>query len=387
VTAVLGVIVFLWLLRAANVALSFALIPRLAPAPPRKPGAPLVSIVVPARNEERDVEDATRSKCGQDDPSFEVVVVDDRSSDGTRRVLAGLEREFPHVLSVVEGVEPPPDWLGKPHALHEGARAARAQAPSEWLIFSDADVHFAPDLVARALAHAERERLDFLSLFPSLEMRSFGERLMTPSVANVGFCYLPGWLTNLPGARLFGAGAGVFNLIRRNLFEKIGGHEALKNSVVDDIQLGRHARLAGGRTGGAWALDALSVRMYHGFRETVKGFAKNGYFGLGANLPMAMLCLLVFFLEGELPYAVLAGGALALFTFKEILLAAFIVTLVLVVRGALHLKLRYPWAGVVLHPVWVAAVTGIFAWSTFVNGVLGRNEWRGRVRDAGTLEF
>ncbi len=180
-TAVLAVIAFLWLLRAANVALSFALIPRLAPAPRREAGVPFVSIVVPARNEERDVGDATRSKCMQDDPSFEVVVVDDRSSDGTRRILAGLEREFPKVLSVVDGVEPPPDWLGKPHALDEGARAARARASSEWLIFSDADVHFAPDLLARAFTHAERERLDFLSLFPALEMKSFGERLMTPS--------------------------------------------------------------------------------------------------------------------------------------------------------------------------------------------------------------
>jgi chlorobactene glucosyltransferase len=385
--AVLAVIVFLWLLRAANVALSFALIPRLAPAAPRKPGAPLVSIVVPARNEERDVEDATRSKCMQDDTSFEVVVVDDRSSDGTRRVLAGLEREFPRILSVVEGVEPPLDWLGKPHALHEGARAARAQAPSEWLIFSDADVHFAPDLVARALGHVEREHLDFLSLFPALDMRSFGERLMTPSVANVGFCYLPLWLMNVPRARLFGGGSGVFNLIRRDLFERIGGHAALRNSVVDDIKLGRHARLAGGRTGFALALDVVSVRMYHGFRETAKGFAKNGYYGIGANLPAAVLCLLLFFLEGELAYAVLVGGAISIFTFKEISLASCVVVLTLVVRGALHLKLRYPWLGVVLHPVWVAAITGIFAWSTFVNGVLGKNEWRGRVRDAGSLEF
>jgi chlorobactene glucosyltransferase len=383
--AVLAVIVFLWLLRAANVALSFGLIPRLAPAPPRKPGAPFVSIIVPARNEERDVEDATRSKCMQDDPSFEVVVVDDRSSDDTRRILAGLEREYPCILRVVEGVEPPLDWLGKPHALHEGARAARAQAPSEWLIFSDADVHFATGLVARALAHVERERLDFLSVFPALEMKSFGERLMTPSVANVGFCYLPGWLMNLPRARLFGGGAGVFNLVRRDLFEKIGGHEALRNSVVDDIQLGRHARLAGGRTGCAWALDVVFVRMYHGFRETAKGFAKNGYYGIGADLLPAVLSLSWFFLEGVLPFVVLAAPAL--FTFKELLLAACAVAMTLLVRGALHLKLRYSLLGVVLHPVWVAAVTGIFAWSTFVNGVLGRNEWRGRVRDAGTLEF
>ncbi len=149
--------------------------------------------------------------------------------------------------------------------------------------------------------------------------------------------------------------------------------------------------------------------MYHGFRETAKGFAKNGYYGIGANVPAAVLCLLLFFLEGELAYGVLAGGALewgarhagaagaafsdsrvlapALFTFKEILFSFLIVALTLLVRGALHMKLRYSWLGVVLHPVWIAAVTGIFAWSTFVNGVLGRNEWRGRVRDAGTLEF
>src|SRR5512141_814778 len=289
--AVLAVIVFLWLLRAANVALSFALIPRLAPAPPRKPGAPLVSIVGPARNEERDVEDATRSKCRQDDPSFEVVVVDDRSSDGTRDALRRLEPGLPGVLRVVDGVEPPPDWLGKPHALDEGAKAARATRPGDWLVFSDADVVFAPDLLARALAHAERHRLDFLSLLPRMEARGFGERLMVPTIPAAAFCYLPGWLMNVPAARTFGGGGGVFNLIRRDLFDRVGGHEALKASVVDDIQLGRNARKAGGRTGIALALDSCSLRMYHGFAEISKGLEKNGFFGLLASLPLAVLSL------------------------------------------------------------------------------------------------
>ena len=98
--------------------------------------------------------------------------------------------------------------------------------------------------MARALAHAERERLDFLSLLPTLETKTFGERLMIAAVATAGFCYLPGWLMNVPGARLFGGGGGIFNLIRRDLFDEIGGHAALKNSVVDDIQLGRNARMA-----------------------------------------------------------------------------------------------------------------------------------------------
>ena len=391
----LKVILALWVLRAANAALSLALVPNLAPAPRRKEGSPFVSIVVPARDEERSLGEATRSKCLQDDPAFEVVVVDDRSSDGTRGILRRLEAEFRATLRVVDGVEPPPDWLGKPHALDEGARAAKATRPEEWLVFSDADVVFAPDLLARALAHAEKHRLEFLTLLPQMDARTLGEKLMVPTIPAAAFCYLPGWLMNVPSARIFGGGGGVFNLIRRDLFDRIGGHGALKASVVDDIQLGRNARLGGGRTGIGVALDSISLRMYHGFPEIVKGLEKNGFFGLLGSLPMAVLALLLFFLEGELPLAVLLGGALeraagrggaaALFTFKEIILSFLVVALTLLVRGVFDVRLRLGLLSTCLHPLWVACLTWIFARSTFINGVLHRNEWRGRVRDARSL--
>ncbi len=379
----LKIVLTLWLFRAANVALSSLLVPYLAPAPRRADGSPFVSIVVPARNEERAIEAATRSKCLQDDPAFEVVVVDDRSSDGTRAALRRLETEFPAPLRVLDGVEPPPDWLGKPHALDEGTRAARATRPDDWLVFSDADVVFAPDLLARALAHAERHRLDFLTLLPQMEAHGFGERLMVPTIPAAAFCYLPGWLMNVPSARTFGGGGGVFNLIRRDLFDRIGGHVALKSSVVDDIQLGRNARKAGGRTGIALALDSISLRMYHGFSEIAKGLEKNGFFVL-ANLPVAVLGLLLFFLEGELAYAVLLGASL--FTFREIVLSSLIVLTTIVVRGVCDVRLRMGILSALLHPLWIAALTGIFARSTWVNGVLHRNEWRGRVRDARKLK-
>ena len=383
----LKVILALWVLRAANAALSLALVPNLAPAPRRKEGSPFVSIVVPARDEERSLGEATRSKCLQDDPAFEVVVVDDRSSDGTRGILRRLEGEFRATLRVVDGVEPPPDWLGKPHALDEGARAAKATRPEEWLVFSDADVVFAPDLLARALAHAEKHRLEFLTLLPQMDARTLGEKLMVPTIPAAAFCYLPGWLMNVPSARIFGGGGGVFNLIRRDLFDRIGGHGALKASVVDDIQLGRNARLGGGRTGIGLALDSISLRMYHGFPEIVKGLEKNGFFGLLGSLPMAVLALLLFFLEGELPLAVLACSAAfpVLFTFKEISLSFLVIALTLLVRGVLDLRLRLGLLSTLLHPLWVACLTWIFARSTFINGVLHRNEWRGRVRDARSL--
>ena len=393
---VLKVILVFWLLRAANAALSLALVPDLPPAPRRREGAPFVSIVVPARDEERNVGDATRSKCLQDDPAFEVVVVDDRSSDETRAILRRLEGEFPATLRVLDGIEPPPDWLGKPHALDEGARASKTRRPGDWLVFSDADVVFEPDLLARALAHAERHRLEFLTLLPQMDSRTFGERLMVPTIPAAAFCYLPGWLMNVPSARAFGGGGGVFNLIRRDLFDRIGGHQALKASVVDDIQLGRNARLAGGRTGMALALDSITLRMYHGFPEIVKGLEKNGFFVFG-NVPMAVLFLLLFFLEGELPFAVLLGGALenalgrggaaspAFFTFKEIFFSFLIIIVTIFVRGVLDLRLRLGLVSTLLHPIWIACLTWIFARSTWVNGVLHRNEWRGRVRDARAL--
>jgi chlorobactene glucosyltransferase len=393
---VLKVVLVLWVLRAFNAALSLVLVPHLAPAPRRKDGCSFVSIVVPARDEERAVEAATRSKCLQDDPAFEVVVVDDRSSDGTRAILQTLEAEFPGSLGVVDGVEPPPDWLGKPYALDEGARAAKAVRPGDWLVFSDADVVFAPDLLARALAHAEKQRLDFLTLLPQMEARTFGERLMVPTIPAAAFCYLPGWLMNVPSARSFGGGGGVFNLIRRDLFDRIGGHEALKASVVDDIQLGRNARLAGGRTGIGLALDSITLRMYHGFPEIVKGLEKNGFFVI-PSLAMAVLALPGFFLEGELAYVVLGGAALeralahgaaatpAFFTFREISLSLLIVASTMLVRGVLDLRLRLGLLSALLHPLWVACLTWIFGRSTFINGVLHRNEWRGRVRDARTL--
>jgi hypothetical protein len=229
---------------------------------------------------------------------------------------------------------------------------------------------------------------------------------MVPTIPAAAFCYLPGWLMNVPSARNFGGGGGVFNLIRQDLFDRIGGHEALKASVVDDIQLGRNARLAGGRTGMGLALDSISLRMYHGFPEIVKGLEKNGFFGLLGNVPIASLFLLVFFLEGVLAYAVLVGAAFewtarggaaasslashgaphAFFTFKEILLSVFIIAMTTIVRGALDLRLRLGLVSTLLHPVWVACLTWIFARSTFINGVLHRNEWRGRVRDARTLK-
>ena len=296
-------------LRAVNGRFLFFLVRSLAPAPRRKEGAPFVSVVVPARDEERAIEEATRSKCLLDDPAFEVVVVDDRSSDGTREILRRLEAEFPGTLRVVDGVEPA-------RAAREAACAGRRRARRE----GDSAGGLARLLGRRRGLRAGSPRAGArprgtgpprLPLSPAADgsARVRG-RLMVPTIPAAAFCYLPGWLMNVPSARAFGGGGGVFNLIRRDLFDRIGGHEALKASVVDDIQLGRNARKGGGRTAIAPRPRLDRLRMYHGFAEISKGLEKNGFFAVLASVPAAVFALLLFFFEGELAGAVLLGGAL-----------------------------------------------------------------------------
>ena len=139
-------------------------------------------------------------------------------------------------------------------------------------------------------------------------MRGFSEWLMAPAVGNTFSVYTPGWLVNVPAAKFIGAGGGVFNLIRRRACDAIGGHSAQKASVVDDILLGLRAKRAGFRCGFALALDAVSVRMYHGLRETIDGFTKNLYFGMGSSLAIALPAIALTLLDGLLPTTVLLGG-------------------------------------------------------------------------------
>lgn len=389
-TALLRFLLVLWLLRVVNVALFFALVPRLGRAERRVTGGPFVSVVVPARDEEREVGPATESKLSLDDPEFEVVVVDHQSSDATREILRRLEGRLPNRLRVVEGGPPPPGWLGKPHALHEGVEAARASRPDDWLLFSDADVFYEPDLLSRALAFAESRRLDFLTLDPRMEMKSVGEWLMTPAVGNMVAVYALGWLVNVPAVKIAGAGGGVFNLIRRGAYDALGGHEAQRDSVVDDIVLGFRAKRAGFRCGVALALDSISVRIYHGFLETVHGFTKNLYWGMGGSPAIVVPALLLTFLDGLLPTVVLLGGLAGLSAGPgagEFSLAFAVALLTLAVRAAAHLRLGYSVGSILFHPVFVLPIGLIAVRSAWVNGVRGRHSWRGRESDARALRF
>jgi chlorobactene glucosyltransferase len=329
---------------------------------------PKVSVLVPARDEERDLEKAISAHLAVNYPDFEVIVVDDRSSDGTGEILRRLASGSPRLV-VIPGQEPPAGWLGKPNALRQAAR----RAVGEWLLFVDADVVYAPDALRAAVGYARSRRLDCLCLLPRIVTVGFWEGVLMPNLA--ALLYMgPGFLLNRDSFRLAAAGGGSGNLVSRSAYEAAGGHEALRNSVIDDVRLATLVRRAGRRARAATPLDGGRVRQYRGVREIVEGFTKNAAYALPRPW-MMVPAVLFFWLTTFSPFVALirprAHPAAAA-------LSAFAIGATLAGRVGVARLTRTPVWSAFFHPLMVAVWGGIGLRSAWRRAVLGRVVWRGR---------
>ncbi|HSN91121.1 MAG TPA: glycosyltransferase family 2 protein [Anaeromyxobacteraceae bacterium] len=233
--------------------------------------APSLSAVVPCRDEARGVEAAVRSLLSQDVPDLEVVAVDDRSTDGTGAILDRLAREDGR-LRVVHVEELPTAWLGKNHACHVGGLRARG----DWILFTDGDVLFAPGALRRALAYARALGVGHLVALPRLVAPGLWERAFVTFFAAVGSAALRLFELSRPGTRGF-AGVGAFNLVRRDAWRAVGGHERLALEVVDDVKLGLLLRRSGVPQAAVLSAGLVAVRWQHGFFPSVLGLVKNAF--------------------------------------------------------------------------------------------------------------
>ncbi len=238
--------------------------PRRAPGPPA-PGS--VTAIVPARDEERDVATTLRLLRASGHADLQVVAVDDESADGTRAA-----REAVAGVDVVAGTPPPAGWLGKPWACAQGVERARG----EWLLFCDADVRVAPWTIDAALRLAQDAGAAGATVFPGLEVRGAAERIVLPAAGLLmQTAIIPTWLARRPSSEA-AIGVGGFLLVRREAYEAVGGHAAVRGEVVEDLALARLLKRAG--TPLRWARgdeDAVRLRMYHGARELWAGWRKN----------------------------------------------------------------------------------------------------------------
>lgn len=364
-----------------HIALALALLPAVLTAinltvfrapPPYGPGPrPRVSLLIPARNEEANIDITLRAALASEGVELEVVVLDDSSTDLTATIVAAHVQRDPR-LRLLTAPPLPPGWCGKQHACHVLASHARHPA----LVFADADVRLAPDALARIAGLLERRRLDLASGFPLEETGTLAEALIVPLIHVLLLGYLPIWLARRSRHPAFGAGCGQLMAVRRDAYQRAGGHASIKNSLHDGLMLPRAFRLAGCAADLFDATDLAHCRMYRGGREVWQGFAKNATEAMAKPLALPVWTLL---LGGGhvLPFLLLIP-ALAAGSGTAVAASALACACVYAARVALVLRFRQSWPGALLHPLGITLLL-ILQWSALVASWRGQPAvWRGR---------
>jgi chlorobactene glucosyltransferase len=268
---------------------------------------PLVSVLVPARNEQdRVLADCIRSILAQDYESFEVIAVNDRSTDATGSILETLAKSDER-LRVVEGEELPAGWLGKPYAMRQALDHARG----EWILATDADMIFDQTALRTALDHTLAARGDAITLIPHFEASSFWERVMIPTWAWVLLMFtLFSRISNpkTPGA----VGIGGFFLMRRAVLEQVGGYEVLKDEVMEDVRLAEMIKRSGARLLTESAPNLLSTRMYRNFGEMWECCTKNWFSGMKFSLLFALACVFSMYSMAVVPPLIVLAAAIGI---------------------------------------------------------------------------
>jgi glycosyltransferase involved in cell wall biosynthesis len=241
-------------------------------------GNPRVSIIVPARNEEDTIEQALNTLLALDYANYEVIAVNDRSTDRTGEIMDSIEKNPSpsgaatghQDFHVIHHHELPDGWLGKTHAMWTAAN----QATGDWLLFTDADVLFKPDSLRRALAYAESVPADHVVLFPRMIMKRPGEYMMIAFFQTMFMFGHRPWKVADPSTGDH-MGVGAFNLVRRTVYDGVGTYEALRMEVLDDMKLGKVVKNAGFAQRNVFGGDLISIRWAHGAMGVVNNLTKN----------------------------------------------------------------------------------------------------------------
>jgi len=248
---------------------------------------PLVSVLIPARNEGLNIRACLESLLAQDYSNVEIIVLDDDSSDATPCIvqeLAALDAR----VRLIQGQPLASDWHGKTWACHQ----LSGQARGEWLLFVDADTRHQPNSVSSALAAAHSQDLDLLSLIPDMGLKSFWERVIMSVIPFVFVGCLPHSLVTRTHYPMLVAAIGPFMLFRADTYRRFGGHEAVQSDIVDDVFIAREVKRVGGRVALADGVSTLTVAFYQDFREAWNGLSKSAFAAFDYSLIKTILALM-----------------------------------------------------------------------------------------------
>ncbi len=247
----------------------------------------LVSVLIPARNEEKNIEKCIKGLLIQDYHDKEIIVLDDNSTDNTYKLASSFSTSN---VKVIKGKALPPDWLGKNWACHKLAQEAKG----EYLLFVDADVELRAEVILSAVYELEKSNAALLSIFPTQSIKSFGEYLIVPLMNWLLLTFLPLRFVYSSSCKAFVAANGQFMLWNKADYFKIGGHEKVKNNVVEDMELARLAKQNKIKVKTMLGGKLVFCRMYESFNQAYNGFTKNFYAGF--SLPPFLFLFIILFL-------------------------------------------------------------------------------------------
>jgi hopene-associated glycosyltransferase HpnB len=330
---------------------------------------PSVSMVVAARNEADIIERTLSSLLHLDYPDFEVILVDDQSSDGTGEIAAKLA-EGDGRLSVIRGTHPPAGWVGKSWALHQGV----AHATCEWLLFTDADCLHHPASLRVAMGFALDQQKELVSLIPALLWVSFAEKLVRPAFITFLGTFFPLSTLNRHPKRALAAGA--FILIKRSAYLAVGGHAAIRASMLDDVSLARAVKRKGFSVWTGCTRELVQTRPYASFSRVWEGLGKHGFAFMGrAPIKAAVFALLGLMMVG-VPLAGVVMGSLGQSVLTVGLAVVSMSVMVLLGMGSARMLNISPWWALFL-PIGLLLYVLIVLHS-MVQAWRGKLVWSGR---------
>ena len=322
----------------------------------------LVSILIPARNEEDNILNLLRSIQAQDYQNYEVLILDDNSTDNTYQIcseFAAANKRF----TVIKGKKLPYDWLGKNYACHQLAKRAKG----EYFLFLDADEQVYDSLIISAIHRMQLFKLGLLSLFANQQMDTMGERLIVPLMHYILLNLLPLRLVYLIRNRGVAAASGQFMLFDAEIYRQRQWHKQVKENVVEDIEIMKLVKSSGFNGEALLANGMISCRMYKGYADGVNGFSKNFLAAFNYSI-MGLLCYLV----------IAIGGPMIVITTLNFPLIFFMAGLIILTRIMISLAAgQSAWLNVLLHPLQMLSLT-LIAFVAIQRYLTKTNVWKGR---------
>lgn len=326
----------------------------------------MVSVLIPARNEENNIGECIDSILKQTYKNFELIILDDESKDTTEKIIREKisDNNVGYKVRLISGGPLPTGWLGKNWACHQLTQEAKGDV----LLFIDADVRLGPGVIESCLCLKDQYNLEMITSFPTQKIKSFGEWLIVPLMNFLLLTFLPLKKVYSSANKSFIAANGQFIFITKPFYTKIGGHKAFKEKVVEDMEIARQVKKSGFNMMTFLGADSVSCRMYDGLRPSFNGFSKNFFPGFNTSPLIFSLFLSLIFFVFLLPF------------FMILLNSDFLLIVLIILAGRLFISISSKQnliINIILHPLQMFMMIAV-GFSSIYKTMTKKLQWKGR---------